>query len=110
MKKNKAQKDILYISISSFVLVALWIASNLYHAYATSTITPELQQQIEPIPGSFDNETIQKLKTRENIIPVYELNTASTGAVLTPVPTTQETPISSGSASPQTLVNPLETP
>jgi hypothetical protein len=92
MKKSKAQKDILYISISSFILVVLWIASNLYHAYVTSTIAPELQNQIQQINPTFDLETVQKLKTRQRVNPAYEFEGASNGATIAPEPTTQAVP------------------
>jgi hypothetical protein len=97
MKKNKAQKDILYIAISSFILVVLWIGFNLYHAHATSTIEPVLQLQIKPIDPSFDTAVIQKLKSRQNIQPVYELNNASSTASISPTPTAQETSTSTNS-------------
>ena len=80
MKKNRAQKDILYVSISSFVLVVLWIGFNVYHAYVTSTIAPDLQLIIQPINPKFNLETIQELKKRTKIEPLYELNGASSEA------------------------------
>ena len=92
MKKNRAQKDILYISISSFVLVVLWVGFNLYHAYVTSTIEPDLQIKILPIEPRFDTETIEKLKTREKITPLYESDSASPEAVVAPLPTSPELP------------------
>jgi ABC-type lipoprotein release transport system permease subunit len=92
MIKSKAQKDILYISISSFILVVLWIASNLYHAYVTSTVTPELQNQIQQINPNFDIETVQKLKTRQIVNPAYEFGGASASATITPEPTAQTAP------------------
>lgn len=98
MKKNRAQKDILYISISSFVLVVLWIGFNLYHAYATTTITPDLQLEIAPIAPKFDTEIINKLKTREKIAPLYELRNASSSSTITPIPATEGTPNAGSSA------------
>lgn len=97
MKKGKAQKDILYIAISSFVLVMLWIGFSLYHVHATSTITPELQAQIEEISPNFDAATIQELKGREKASPVYELSgeNASPATTLAPTPVTQNAPVAS---------------
>lgn len=98
MKQNRAQKDILYISISIFVLVVLWIGFNLYHAYVTSTIAPDLQLQIAPIDPKFDTEIINKLKTREKIAPLYE-NIASSSPTISQPPSVQEAQqASSGSA------------
>ncbi len=83
--KNKKQKDILYIAISAFFLTALWVGFNLYHAWATSTISPDLQIQITPIAPDFDTQTLDKLKSRQAIQPVYELkNTESASPTPSP--------------------------
>lgn len=90
MKKIKAQKDILYVSISCFVVVAVWVATNIYHANVTSTIEPDLQTQIVPINPTFDESTIQKIKSRKKILPVFESKASSSEAELTPSPTIPE--------------------
>jgi len=95
MKKNKAQKDILYVSISSFVLVVFWIGFNIYHAAVTSTITPDLQLDITPIDPTFNLQAISKLKTRHTVIPVYELKNATGSSSLTPLPNTQSQAVQS---------------
>lgn len=102
MKKNKAQKDILYISISSFLVIAVWVSSNIYHAYVTSTIAPDLQLQIEPIAPRFNTDIIQKLKIRKSVIPVFEVSIATPEAKISqplfPESVTSPTPISTSSA------------
>jgi hypothetical protein len=103
MKKGKAQKDILYIAISSFILVVIWIGFSIYHAYVDSTIEPDLQIQIEPIEPTFDKETINNIRNRQGVLPVYELDaqqaeTASPEAELTPE--TSSPPISTESGIP----------
>ncbi len=108
MKRNKAQKDILYISISSFVLVVLWIGFNLYHAYVTSTISHDLKLQIEPISPNFDSATIQKLNTRKQISPVFEVKNASGEASITPSPSVQEIPLGSSRSGSLTPVKSIE--
>lgn len=80
MKKSKAQKDILYISISIFIVTAIWVASNLYHAYVTSTITPDLKIQIVPIAPNFNTNIVQKIKNRKRIAPVFEIKNSSSEA------------------------------
>lgn len=86
MKRNqgKAQKDILYISISFFVVVALWISSNIYHAAVTSTISEDLEQKILPIDPNFDAETIEKIKNRRKVAPDYSITNATPEANITP--------------------------
>src|ERR1041385_6278665 len=74
-KKYITQTDILFLSISFFMIVFLWIGFNLYHAYATSTISKDLQMQIVPIAPKFDTATLDKLKTRQQIVPLLELDT-----------------------------------
>ncbi len=86
MKKNTAQKDILYISISSCVIVVLWVGFNIYHAHVTSTIEPDLQLQIKPINPSFDSQFIQSLKSRQTIAPIFEVTNATSEAEISPTP------------------------
>lgn len=87
---NNKQTDILFILASSFIVVAAWIGFNLYHKWATSTISPEIQVQIIPIDPNFDQETIDKLKTRKNIAPMNQLNGV---ADVSPTPARTPSPI-----------------
>lgn len=77
-------KDILFILISFFVLVVAWIGFNLYHKWATSTITEDLQQQIIPIAPDFDEKALEDLKKRTKVAPMYELRKTA----ISPSPTT----------------------
>lgn len=90
-RKQNRQQDILFILISSFVLVIIWIGFNIYHIYITSTISEEIQLQLDPIDGSFDQATIKKLRTREQINPLYQLASSSATAQPTPEPTVTDT-------------------
>ncbi len=89
-KQHNKQKDILFILISTFVVVVIWIGSNLHHIWATSTIKEDLQLKLTPIEGSFDTATIQKLKTRERVNPLYERQ--ATPSTPTPVVSLSPTP------------------
>ena len=90
-KKHITQLDILFLSVSLFVIVTMWIGFNLYHAWVTSTITEDLQVQIIPIAPKFDLVTLDKLKTREKIEPFFELGTISTASpAATPTPIVEE--------------------
>jgi hypothetical protein len=100
-KRNNKQKDILFIFISSFVVVVAWIGFNLYHIYVTSTISQDIQIELTPINPLFDSQTMQQLSTRENIDPLYDaIATASDSANTpaqkvispTPEPVISETP------------------
>ncbi|HEX8931684.1 MAG TPA: hypothetical protein VF810_00845 [Patescibacteria group bacterium] len=95
MKRNHVTpNDILFISVSLFIIVVLWVFSNIYHAYVTTTISPDLQLQITPIDPNFDTATLSKLKSRQVIVPLFDaLNPAATPAgTLTPAPTATITP------------------
>jgi hypothetical protein len=83
-QKNK-QKDILFILVSSFIVIVAWIAFNIFHILATSTIDENIQLQLTPISGTFDQKTIQQLKSRESINPLFEQQgSSSQSAVPTP--------------------------
>lgn len=109
MKKSKAQKDILYISISSFILVAVWVALNLYHAHVTSTIAPDLQMQIVPIDPKFNTGVIEKIKSRKRVEPVFELDQASGAAQTIPTSNTDTQQTGTNSAE-QSPINPILNP
>lgn len=90
-KQKQRHHDILFVLISSFIVVVAWIGSNIYHIYITSTISEEVQLQLTPIVGTFDTETLQKLKSREEINPKFEKDQAASASAPTPVVT--ETPV-----------------
>jgi hypothetical protein len=99
-KQRTIKRDILFILISSFVVVAAWIGFNLYHITVTSTVSPNIQKHLTPIDPTFNTQTIQALKNRLNVVPAFERQaTASNTAA--PTPTTQVIPTitnASGSA------------
>lgn len=85
--KRTFQKDLLFLSISSFVVVAAWIGFNIFHSSVTTTISPELQKTIVPISADFDMATIEALRSRKKVAPV---TTLTNQGVPTPSPTTIE--------------------
>lgn len=93
-KKQNKQQDILFILISSFVVIAAWIAFNIYHIWATSTISSNIQQQLTPISPNFDPITLQQLKTRENINPLYAAPQTASSSALTVVNSPSTSPTS----------------
>jgi hypothetical protein len=88
-KQKKRQNDILFILISSFIVVVAWIGFNIYHIYVTSTISEDVQAQLTPITGSFDTQTLQQLKSRDKVNPKFERNAAASQSAVTPAPTQQ---------------------
>lgn len=68
------QKETLIILWMTFITVVLWIGLSIYHIWATSTIENIDASAIIPINAKFDNVTINKLKTREKIEPLYQFN------------------------------------
>jgi len=86
-KRSNIQKDILFIFISSFLVVVAWIGFNLYHIWATSSVSQDVQMQLTPIDPEFDQITIQKLKTRESIEPLYIIQKNTSAGTPTAAPT-----------------------
>jgi hypothetical protein len=108
-KKRNIQKDILFILISSFIVVAAWVSFNLYHIWATSTVSADIQNQLTPIDPEFDPTVIQELKSKEYINPLYESQVSSNTAVPTfaplGAPTPTPTPLPIISQTPSTASN-----
>lgn len=88
------QKDILLLTIPGFFLIVIWIIFSIYHSSVTSTIPENLTLQIVPISPTFDTKTIEALKNRTQIAPIFELSKSSSQtATPTPTPTPTITPI-----------------
>lgn len=66
------QREILLIVGSFFGLVLLYFGFSLYHNYVTSTIPENLNVQITPISPTFDSKTIEDLKKRNKVSPVFQ--------------------------------------
>lgn len=67
------QQQLLLLFLYAFIIIIAWIAFNLYNKSVTSTITKEQQTQITPLDPAFNEQAVEKLKTRENITPSYQL-------------------------------------
>ena len=66
-------KDIIILLVSAFFLVVAWIIFNIYHNSVVSTAPEDLKKEIVPINPTFDQSTIDKLKSRAKISPIYDL-------------------------------------
>ncbi|MGI8419306.1 MAG: hypothetical protein ACR2LN_01530 [Candidatus Levyibacteriota bacterium] len=77
-KHTNRRKDILFILISSFIVVVAWISFNIYHIWITSTVSETIQPQLAPINPVFDPVTIQDLKKREHIDPLFNKQQSTT--------------------------------
>ena len=80
------QKDILFLLLSSTFLAVVWIVFTIIHTSLTSTISGTLHQQIQPISGSFDNQTIQIIQKRLKVTPKFAIQ-----VIESPTPTVTPT-------------------
>lgn len=79
------QKDIILILMLTSIIVIAWIAFSIYHNLATSTISQVQSVDIRPINPTFDTKTIDELKKRDKVFPIYELlPTPSPNATIVP--------------------------
>lgn len=87
------QNELLIIVISIFVLSAIWIVANLYHAYTTSTVTADQNAQIVPIDPHFNTAIIQTLKTRTKVDPLFQAAPQVVQASPSATPTVSHIPL-----------------
>ncbi len=101
------QKDIIFILGSSLFVIFIWIIFNVYHGSVESTIPKKITNKVTPIKADFDLKTIENIKKRDQIEPLYikhnEISTtpsATTSAIPTPAlqTETQENQASLGGA------------
>jgi hypothetical protein len=95
------QKDTLIIVILLFIFVLIWIGEGIYRSTVNSTISQDVARAISPISPNFDTKTIEKLKTREKIEPIYATPSASPNiAIPTLMPTSAPVASEEGTLSP----------
>jgi len=100
------QRDILLILIPTLLLVVLWVVFNIYHNSVSSTVSKSLAEKVIPIDPNFDLQTIENLKKRSAIEPLYEL--PPTNSSLSINAGAQATP--SASENKEKITIPTETP
>lgn len=57
-------KEMLLISILTLITVAAWIAFEVYHTAASSTITEVQQKLITPLKSDFDGGVLENIRLR----------------------------------------------
>jgi len=67
------QKDVYLLLIPSFIIIVFWVIFTVYHNSVTSTISENLNTTITQIDPNFDTKTIDELKGRTQVKPVYEM-------------------------------------
>lgn len=100
------KKEVMYLLISTVLLVFAWIGFSVYHNYTASTIKPAVGFQIAPIDPSFDIKTIESIKQRIQVDPLFEIQVSTPSA--TPSPTSIPTP--TPSIKPSITISPTTTP
>jgi len=78
------QKDILIIIILLFIFTIIAIGSSIYSSTVTSTISENVSQDVAPINPGFDTKTIDKLKSREKVLPAYDLESVTPTPIALP--------------------------
>jgi hypothetical protein len=64
--KQESDRDLLLITIFTFITVLLWIYFELVQTTKTSTNTPVVNQLIVPLTPKLDTDTLNILTTKKN--------------------------------------------
>lgn len=59
-----SSRELLVLSILTFLTVVAWIVSEAYHASVASTLTEVERKLMEPLKPTFDQQVINQLKER----------------------------------------------
>lgn len=59
------RKELAIIAIAIFLTVTAWIVFGVYHARNTNTVSQKELRQVIPLTPNFDNDIINRLKSRE---------------------------------------------
>lgn len=74
------KKEILILFASTFIIVLVWIIFNVYHNSVKSTISEKLNFQIQDIDPGFDNQTLEELKQRKKVVPLFEFESSTSSS------------------------------
>nr|MBI5455637.1 hypothetical protein [Candidatus Levybacteria bacterium] len=69
------KKDLVILLSSIFIFVFIWIVFNIYHNSISSTIPEAINAQLFFIAPNFDTKTIDKLKKRQSVTPIFQSGT-----------------------------------
>lgn len=69
------QKDFVLLFGSTCIVVLAWIGVTVYNKFMSSTINEATMVSVKPITDSFDVATLDKVKGRLQIVPVYSVTT-----------------------------------
>ncbi len=85
-------KNLLYITLLTFAIIVSWIAFGIYHSFTTSTISSDASILITPIPPRFDDQALERVKSRKSVsIDLGKSRSvASTTPTLAPISNIQE--------------------
>lgn len=64
MNKDTSDRDMLLVSVFTFLTVTLWIFFELVKTTKTAVITTTEQFVITPITSKFDTQTLSNIKDR----------------------------------------------
>jgi len=59
------KKDILILSVLTFLTVLAWVIFEVHHAASRDTIKPPIKKLLTPLEGEIDTQLIEELKTGE---------------------------------------------
>ena len=92
------RRDVLMILIPTFIFVVAWVLFSIYHNAKTSTISESVNAEIKQISPNFDTKTIDALKKRETVNPIYDISGLSSQTQVSP---TIEVPLNSSQSATQ---------
>ncbi len=101
--------ELVLVLLFTFFVIVVWVTSDVILVRPNTPDDPKIQTMLEPLTPSFDQETMQKISTRDITTPIRPTPRPTTGAI----PATQPV-VTNSQNSPEPLptpspsINPLE--
>jgi hypothetical protein len=67
----KRKKDLYFLLGTTLILVIFWVVFSIYQNLISSTISTPVAVDINPIQPTFNEATLDALKKRQKISPLY---------------------------------------
>lgn len=103
------QNELILFVVSIFIVVVAWIGFNIYHSHTTSTISEVVKIEIRSISPDFDTKTVEKIKGRTKIEPIFDIQKPAETILLSPPlspSATPSSPLTPGTLSPTQIPSP----
>lgn len=55
------RKEFLFLIVATFIVIMIWVTSDIIHTHSSIVIDSKLQETLEDVNPNFDSNTLEKI-------------------------------------------------